>query len=195
MNEIKSKRYPGLIKQAVALHAEVESKGWKLAEVIHEAVAELRADGFVICDPRNKERMTALRRVAADVGIASGTAHKYYYTWKKFSSPDKRDPLLTFGDHAIITCQPELQRALHEKRAQDAASPTGRRTRGQIPAVDPLRPYHRLQAAKGELRRILDSNIWDYSDREKALAYATELRKLAVELEIKFGGQQLQEAA
>ena len=204
MNEIKSKRYAGLIKQAVELHAEVEFKGWKLAEVIHEAVRELHAEGFVIADRKNKDRMTALRRVAADVGLAGATVERCYFTWNRFPTPDKRDPLLTFNDHIILAgrgggqgglTKAALARELHKKRTQQAASPTGRRSPGSVPVVDPLAPYQRFTHARSALKKTLESNIWDYPDREKALAYATELRKLAVELEIKFGGQQLQEAA
>jgi hypothetical protein len=192
MNEIKSKRYPGLIKQAIKLHAEVEEKGWKLAEVIHEAMTELRNEGFVLFDARDKSRRTASSRIAADMGVGLNTVQAYYTVWKKFSDPSKRDSVLTFSDHTIAAMRPARARAVKARRVaiiENRAGLVGAK-RPKAPIVDPMAPYNRLTGAKSFLRKVADSNVWDYPDREKALVYAQEIHQLAGEVLTKFGGQQ-----
>lgn len=186
INAIKSKRYPGLIKQAIRLHAEVEEKGWKLAEVIYEAMQELWHEGFTLIGQYGTERQTAVRRVAGDVGLSVSSTKNYYYTWKKYSDPSKRAGDLTFSDHVRLTLTPAVEGDLRERRkriAKGGKAPTPQRS------VDPLNPYQKFSGARSNLGALVRSNIWDYPDREKALAYAQEIQQLAQEVLVKFGGQ------
>ena len=195
MVDIKSKRYPGLIKQAIETHGTAEEKGWKLAELLYEAAQELYNEGWPLFTTRNGKQVGAFVRVAGDLHMTVGTIEKYYRVWKKFSDPKKRDQTLTFYDHLSLIRNPKNADELRKKRAQQRSSPTGRRQRGTTPAVEPGAPYERLTTARSHLRRIAESDFTDYPDGEKMLAYLTDIQQIATDALIKLSGQKAAQSA
>lgn len=195
MKEITSERYEGLIARAAELAEVHEGSGWKLAEFIHDAVEELYSLGMNVLKARD-QRPTAVGRVARDLGRSQSYVAALRSAWMKYGDPSKRMAGLTFNDHVHATrVRPALVGEIKKRRAKirNAAAtradrPEGSRRR-KTPAIDPLVPYRRFSTVKSELRRIIDSNVWDYEDREKALALAGEIEQLAQELVVKFGGQ------
>lgn len=190
-NEIKSKRYPGLVEQARGLHGDLEVKGWRLAEVIHEMITELYNEGYTISDHGNSERMTAVRRVGQDVELSAGTVQVYYRMWRKFSDPSTRDPIMTFNDHYMITKTPKVAPEIRRRAQGRGNAKRGQKRSAPVPAVDPIYPYSRLTNARSHLRKAIEANLSDYPDGDKALAYMTDIQQLATEMLIKFSGQKV----
>ena len=187
--EITSEKYEGLIARAAELVVTHEDSGWKLAEFVADAVKELFELGLNVVS-KDPQRITAAWRVARDLGVSQNQVLALRATWTKYGIPSERMTGLTFSDHRLAASRPTRVQEIKKRRAQIKAAGSFAQRAVSRPPVDPLAPYQRFTAAKSQLRKTLDSNVWDYPDREKALAYAQEIHQLAVEVLTKFGGQQ-----
>ena len=199
--ERETTRYEGLIRTAQELFDAHEQSGWRLANVIYDAVEDLRhGQGMVIKNPgKAVARISACRQVALDLDrhrmSAEDTIYRHYLTWKRWGDISKRHPTLPFNDHVALThvSQKGQGTAVSRLKQRRAAMSAGEKSKyaNATHAISRSGPawasLHRLGNAKSGLRFVLKSNVWDYpdSDRQKVLDQLAEIQALLDQVKAK----------